>query len=743
MAIVYSQFFNPLFFCVDNTGKPLQGGGVFFYESSDHSKKKAIYKVPPSQDNPDGIPWPNPIELNAGAFQPDNYGIWGADDAPYYIEIRASTDPTSELIFSEDDFSPPGGGGGGGGGGTAAKNFIINGQFFYNYGEVIEGIDVVGYKNLPASDILVAPGNWHFIKNNTTSVDDELLFPVFAPGQTDVPSNPYAGIQYIATDPGSGETVKQINYLFDSVYFLSGTTVSIQFYAISSSSSSINVNFIQNFGTGGSTTVNTSLQTIALTPDWTQYQLTVEIPNINGKAVGSGNYSALSIELPHNAICNAIFTNFFVEISATPSTYEPASPNITRAQTIGQQYPIVSPDVINWSDGNYEPIVVKGNSYLSFIPLAGRIFMWGSEAPPTYALLCNHMPYYSADYYNLAQDSYDATQSKLKYGNAPNAFTNTISTNTITSTCVLNGEVNPPQDINSGYTVIQTVPGNSSTQAVFTCECLTGAATINGSYFICYSPNKGYYVYFSKNNQAADPTPISPSNLKAVKVIYTGTETNAQMAALVAQQLLVAQFYVPDYRGLFVRGWSDGITAVLEQPAKVTITSAGNDSGMNFTISGLDINNAPITEVLTGANAGTSTSTNIYTAIVSITPSANTASTITAGDAGFATGLCLSQTGTATTALILNGIFSRDPDRLTRTALFNGGPAADNTGSYQQNKNLSHNHPGSEGGRLVISDHNGGKSVGGGSDTYLDAPQFSGGNQSNPNNVYTNFIICF
>jgi hypothetical protein len=48
---------------------------------------------------------------------------------------------------------------------------------------------------------------------------------------------------------------------------------------------------------------------------------------------------------------------------------------------------------------------------------------------------------------------------------------------------------------------------------------------------------------------------------------------------------------------------------------KVIITSAGNDSGITFTITGIkvgDLSNTVVTEVVTGPNATTATSTNYY-----------------------------------------------------------------------------------------------------------------------------------
>ena len=75
---------------------------------------------------------------------------------------------------------------------------------------------------------------------------------------------------------------------------------------------------------------------------------------------------------------------------------------------------------------------------------------------------------------------------------------------------------------------------------------------------------------------------------------------------------------------------------------QITITSAGNDSGITFTINGAvvgELNNkvpgpTPLPEVLAGGNAGAVTSANFYSRIDSITISAAAAGTVAVGTTG-------------------------------------------------------------------------------------------------------------
>lgn len=80
--------------------------------------------------------------------------------------------------------------------------------------------------------------------------------------------------------------------------------------------------------------------------------------------------------------------------------------------------------------------------------------------------------------------------------------------------------------------------------------------------------------------------------------------------------------------------------AILDAPRRIVITSAGNDSGITFSITGTRGSwwaQQTITEVLTGAN-GAAVSINDFLTVTSIVASGATASTVTAGTNGTASG---------------------------------------------------------------------------------------------------------
>lgn len=83
-----------------------------------------------------------------------------------------------------------------------------------------------------------------------------------------------------------------------------------------------------------------------------------------------------------------------------------------------------------------------------------------------------------------------------------------------------------------------------------------------------------------------------------------------------------------------------GVTAIVtngvtryttDVPRTVTITSGGVDTGITFLVRGFDVYGAAMSEAITGASTATATGKKAFKSVISITPSAAAASTVTAG----------------------------------------------------------------------------------------------------------------
>ena len=76
---------------------------------------------------------------------------------------------------------------------------------------------------------------------------------------------------------------------------------------------------------------------------------------------------------------------------------------------------------------------------------------------------------------------------------------------------------------------------------------------------------------------------------------------------------------------------ADGGSVTNASGRQVTILSAGDDSSKSFTVVGTDVNGTALTESVTGANAGTATSSGYFLTIASITAVGNPAGNVSAG----------------------------------------------------------------------------------------------------------------
>jgi hypothetical protein len=74
--------------------------------------------------------------------------------------------------------------------------------------------------------------------------------------------------------------------------------------------------------------------------------------------------------------------------------------------------------------------------------------------------------------------------------------------------------------------------------------------------------------------------------------------------------------------------------------AKVTVTSDGDDATTDFTVVGTNMAGEALTEVITGVNTDTVTSTAFFSLVTSITPSATSTNDISVGLSGLALPKC-------------------------------------------------------------------------------------------------------
>jgi hypothetical protein len=129
----------------------------------------------------------------------------------------------------------------------------------------------------------------------------------FTLGQTDVPGDPTYFLRTAVTSvAGAGNNVMLRQYIED-VRTFAGQQITVSFWAKADANKNIAVEFMQNFGTGGSP--SSTVQEIspvkkALTTSWQKITHTVTVPSISGKTLGSNDNGYLRLNIWFDAGSN-------------------------------------------------------------------------------------------------------------------------------------------------------------------------------------------------------------------------------------------------------------------------------------------------------------------------------------------------------------------------------------------------------------------------------------------------------
>ena len=81
---------------------------------------------------------------------------------------------------------------------------------------------------------------------------------------------------------------------------------------------------------------------------------------------------------------------------------------------------------------------------------------------------------------------------------------------------------------------------------------------------------------------------------------------------------------------------TSGVASFTDAAHIVEIVSVGNDSGLTFTVTGTDPRDVTISEAITGANAGTASTTKQFKTITQVASTGDTAAAVTIGTSGLA-----------------------------------------------------------------------------------------------------------
>ena len=202
--------------------------------------------------------------------------------------------------------------------GQAGKNKIING----NFGIWQRG---TSFSN-PAS--LAYTADRFAIFHDGTGATRTISQQTFTPGTA-----PVAGYEsqffyrYAISAAGTGNTANLVRQYIEDVRTFAGQTVTVSFWAKAASSLTMpSIGFTQNFGSGGSGGVDTSIATsVAVTTSWQRFTYTVAVPSISGKTVGTSSALELRFFLPVNTTFTFDTWGWQVEAGSKATPFQTAS----------------------------------------------------------------------------------------------------------------------------------------------------------------------------------------------------------------------------------------------------------------------------------------------------------------------------------------------------------------------------------------------------------------------------------
>lgn len=164
------------------------------------------------------------------------------------------------------------------------KNYIINGNFDIWQRGVSHSTGTFG-----------SVDRWATYYSGTSQAVSRQSFVL---GQSVVPNNPKYYLRTVVTSVVGTSNYALIRQPIENVASGSNTTVTLSFWARADAAKNIAVEFAQNFGTGGSPSSVVSglgVTTIPLTTAFQKFTVTVTLPSISGKTLGTDSNDHLQV----------------------------------------------------------------------------------------------------------------------------------------------------------------------------------------------------------------------------------------------------------------------------------------------------------------------------------------------------------------------------------------------------------------------------------------------------------------
>ena len=216
---------------------------------------------------------------------------------------------------------------------AAGKNKIINGDFgIWQRGTSFTLATLPSYG---AADRFLY---WH---NGSTAGTNTVSRETFTPGAAPVAGYESQFFQRVTTTTlGTSQTVFDSWQRVEDVRTFAGQSVTFSLWAKSSNSRNLTLEVAQNFGSGGSAQVTTTiLSATATTSSWVRYSGTITMPSVSGKTIGANSYLNMTIRFS-TVVAGETYDIWGVQLEAgsVATAFQTASGSIAGELALAQRY---------------------------------------------------------------------------------------------------------------------------------------------------------------------------------------------------------------------------------------------------------------------------------------------------------------------------------------------------------------------------------------------------------------------
>jgi|688.fasta_scaffold16360_17 hypothetical protein len=137
----------------------------------------------------------------------------------------------------------------------------------------------------------------------------------------------------------TSQSIQALAQRIEDVRTFANQTVTVSFWAKADASRNYTSRFVQNFGSGGSSEVATSTgATHALTTSWQRFTVSVTVPSVSGKTIGTSSYLAILLDGPSNTANTLDVWGFQVEDGSVATAFQTATGTLQGELAACQRY---------------------------------------------------------------------------------------------------------------------------------------------------------------------------------------------------------------------------------------------------------------------------------------------------------------------------------------------------------------------------------------------------------------------